>query len=172
MDDLEFRPGPGLRSRQLWSGVITLIIAIALVIVTWRAVAALRWLFVIPLAYAAIRLTSYVWRGRFHTRITAQGLDVQGFLHRFLPWETIKGIEAYNIQRVKDIPVANPNIQGRYSSRDRPRRKRAFVQIVRDNGRIVELPAPLLSDFEHDPQFDAKVKVIRERWQQAIAARP
>lgn len=172
MDDLEFKPGPGLRSRQLWSGVITLIIAIALVVVTWHADIALRWLFVVPLAYAAIRLTSYFWRGRFHTRLTAQGIDVQGFLHRFLPWETIREIEAYNIQRVKDIPVANPSIQGRYSSRDRPRRKRAFVQVVRDNGRIVELPAPLLSDFEHDPQFDAKVKVIRERWQQAIASHP
>jgi hypothetical protein len=172
VEDLEFRPGPGLRSRQLWSGLITLIIAIALIVVTWHADAALRWLFVIPLAYAACRLTSYVWRGKFRTRLTPQGIDVHGFLHRFVPWDSISDIEAYNIQRVKDIPVADPNIQGRYSSRDRPRRKRAFVQVVRDNGRVVELPAPLLSDFEHDPQFDAKVKVIRERWQQAITSHP
>jgi hypothetical protein len=172
MDDVEFRPGPGMRSRQLWSGTISLIIAIVLVVLTWHSIPLLRWLFVLPLAYSIIRLTSYVLRGRFSTRITAEGIDVHGFLHRFVPWSTITGIEAYNIERVTDIPVAAPNIQGRYSSKDRPRRKRAFVQVVRNNGRIVELPAPLLSDLEHDPQFDAKVRVIQERWQQANAGRP
>ena len=168
MDDVEFRPGPGLRSRQLWSGVIALVVAIVLVVLSWNANVLLKWLFVLPLGYAVIRLTSYVLRGRFRTRLTAQGIDVHGFLHRFVPWDAISDIEAYNIQRVTDIPVANPNIQGRYTSKERPRRKRAFVQVVRRNGRIVELPAPLLSDFEHDPQFDFKVKVIRERWHQAI----
>jgi hypothetical protein len=171
MDDVEFRPGPGMRSRQLWSGAIALIIAIVLIVLTLHAFVLLRWLFVIPLGYAVVRLTSYAWRGRFRTRLTAQGIDVHSFLHRFVPWDTIRDIEAYNIQRVTDIPVANPNIQGRYSSRERPRRKRAFVQVVRANGRIVELPAPLLSDFDHDPQFDFKVKVIRERWHQALQAR-
>ena len=170
MDELEFRPGPGMRTRQLWSGLIALLVAIALAVLGWHADPLVRWLWVLPLAYSAIRLTSYVWRGRFRTRLTDQGIDVHSFLHHFLPWDTISNIEAYNIQRVKDIPVSPPNIQGRYSSRERPRRKRAFVQIVRANGRVVELPAPLLSDLEHDPEFDAKVRVIRERWQQAITA--
>jgi hypothetical protein len=172
VEDVEFRLGPGMRVRQLWTGGIALVVAIVLVVVTLHANIALRWLFVIPLVVAVCGLTGYVLRGRFRTRLTARGIETQGFIHRFVPWESVREVESYTFERAGEVAVVGARIQGRYSSQEKPRRKVAVVQIVRDNGRRVELPAPLDSDYQHDPDFDDKVQQIREHWRAARQAGP
>jgi hypothetical protein len=45
----------------------------------------------------------------------------------------------------------------------------AAVRIVRTSGHRIQLPAPLVTDSQADPDFDDKVRLIKARWQQAVA---
>jgi hypothetical protein len=43
-----------------------------------------------------------------------------------------------------------------------------LARIVRASGHPIHLPAPLVTDSQADPDFDDKVRLIKERWQQAV----
>jgi hypothetical protein len=44
----------------------------------------------------------------------------------------------------------------------------AAVRIVRTSGHRTQLPAPLVTDSQDDPDFDDKVRLIKARWQKAV----
>jgi hypothetical protein len=45
----------------------------------------------------------------------------------------------------------------------------AAVRIVCTSGHRIQLPAPLVTSSQDDPDFDDKVQLIKARWQQAVA---
>jgi hypothetical protein len=36
---------------------------------------------------------SYVWRGRFRTRVTGRGIEARGYFNHFVPWDEVRDIE-------------------------------------------------------------------------------
>jgi hypothetical protein len=44
----------------------------------------------------------------------------------------------------------------------------AAVRIVRASGHRIQLPAPLVTSSQDDPDFDDKVDLIKAHWQQAV----
>src|ERR1700743_2586575 len=40
---------------------------------------------------------AYVCRGRFRTTVTYEGIDIQGYRHRFVPWHQVARIETTSV---------------------------------------------------------------------------
>jgi hypothetical protein len=128
----------------------------------------LVWVAVLPLLYAAGSFAVYAWRGRMYTRLTPAGIEVRGYRNRFVAWQNIRSIEVIDYEKVADIPVVDRRTGAR-PSRRRPNRKVAVVRIVRARGHRIELPAPLVTEGQSDPDFTDKARLIRARWQEAVA---
>ena len=78
-----------------------------------------------------------------------------------------QGHETISYNRVADVPVANARTRIE-SSRGRGPRIVAAVQIVRTSGHRIQLPAPLVTASQGDPDFYDKVQLIKAHWQQAV----
>jgi Bacterial PH domain len=167
VDDVEFRLGRGYRTRPLALGCLALVIAAALYAAGLH-MPALQWLAVFPLAYAAGSLAVCASRSHVRTRLTAQGIEIRRYRRKLVPWQAIKNIETTSSDHVADVPVANARLRTQ-SPHGRGPGTVAAVRIVRTNGHRIHLPAPLVTSSQADPDFDDKVRLIKERWQQAIA---
>ena len=167
MEDVEFRLGRGYRARLLAQGCIALVVAAGL-FAAGLHLAALRWMAVFSLAYAAGSFAVYAWRGQFSTRLTARGIEIRRYGHRLVPWQAIREIETISYDHVADVPVADA--RGRIvAARGRGPRTVAAVRIVSTSGHRIRLPAPLVTNAQDDPDFDDKVQLMKERWQQSVA---
>jgi hypothetical protein len=117
---------------------------------------------------------SYVWRGRFRTRVTSRGIEARGYFNHFVPWDEVRDIEvnALGSDRVglddnfgtAEIArfgrggsriVASP-ITGRHISR------LAGIAVVKADGHKVLLRAPLVSGWAADPEFDDKARQLHQ----------
>jgi hypothetical protein len=117
---------------------------------------------------------SYVWRGRFSTRVTSRGIEARGYFNRFVPWELVRDIEVSALGsdragvddnfgtaeiarfgRGGSRVVASP-ITGRNISR------LAGIAVVKADGHKVRLRAPLVSGWAADPEFDDKARQLHE----------
>ncbi len=166
MEDVEFRLGRGYRARPLTQGCIALVLAAALYAAGLHT-PALQWLAVFPLAYAAGSFAIYTQRRWLSTRLTPQGIEIRRYRRRLVPWQAIKNIETISYDRVADVPVAN--VRTRIESpRGRGPRTVAAVQIVRTSGHRIQLPAPLVTSSQADPDFNDKVRLIKAHWQQTV----
>lgn len=170
VDDVEFRLGRGYRARPLWRGCVFLVLAGIVYVGTMHIGGlTLRWIAVLPLLYSVYSFTVYVWRGRMRTRLTPGGIEVHRWFSKFVPWDTIKDIETVSYDQVADIPTVNRSGAVLSSGQSwRAPRKVAAVQVVRTSGHRLALPAPLVTDGQSDPEFDDKVRLIREHWHQAV----
>ncbi|HYB19004.1 MAG TPA: hypothetical protein VEF71_26540 [Streptosporangiaceae bacterium] len=168
MDDVEFRLGRGYRTRLLAQGFVALVLAAAL-FAAGLHMSALQVLAVFPLAYAAGSFAVYAWRGHLSTRLTARGIEIRRYRRRRVPWQAIRDIETISYDQVADVPVANISTRIGSSPRRRGPRTVAAVRMVRTSGHRIRLPAPLVTDSQDDPDFDDKVRLIKARWQQAVA---
>jgi hypothetical protein len=166
VDDVEFRLSRGYRARLLWRGCVGLALAVALFVAGLNT-SALKWVALFPLAYSACSLAMYLWRGRFRTRLTPRGIEMHRYFNKFVPWQSIRDIETLSYDRVADVPVANTRNRT-VSPRGRGPRLVAAVRIVRTSGHRTQLPAPLVTDSQDDPDFDDKVRLIKARWHEAV----
>jgi hypothetical protein len=166
VDDVEFRLGRGYRTRPLALGCLALVIAAALYAAGLH-MPALQWLAVFPLAYAAGGFAVCAWRSHVSTRLTVRGIEIRGYRRKLVPWQDIKNIETVSSDRVADVPVANARTRAPSPHGAGPRTV-AAVRIVRTNGHRIHLPAPLVTSSQADPDFDDKVRLIKERWQLAV----
>jgi hypothetical protein len=167
VQDVEFRLGRGYRTLPLVQGCFALVLAAALYAAGLHE-PVLQGLAVLPLAYAAGSFAFCVWRGHVSTRLTARGIEVRRYRHRFVRWEDITSVETIGYDRVADVPVAGSRTRI-VSSRGRGPGTVAAVQIVRTSGHWIRLPAPLVTNSQTDPEFNDKVQLIKARWQQAVA---
>lgn len=85
-----------------------------------------------------------------------------------MPWQAIRNIETISSEQVADVPVVNIRTRSGSSPRGRGPRTVAAVRIVLTSGHRIHLPAPLVTNSQDDPDFDDKVRLIKERWQQAV----
>jgi hypothetical protein len=166
VDDVEFRLGRGYRTLPLVQGCFTLVLAAAL-FAGGVHMPALRGLALFPFAYAVGSFAVCAWRAHVSTRLTPRGIEIRRFRRRLVPWQAISGIETIGYDRVGDVPVANARTRVA-SSRGRGPGTVAAVRIVRASGHRIRLPAPLVTNSQGDPQFNDKVQLIKERWQQAV----
>jgi Bacterial PH domain len=167
VDDVEFRLGRGYRTRPLALGCLALVVAAALYAAGLH-MSTLQWLAVFPLAYAAGSFAVWAWRGHVSTRLTARGIEIRRFRRRLVPWQAIRGIETISSDHVADVPVVNIRIRDGSSPRGRGPRTVAAVRIVRASGHRIQLPAPVVTSSQDDPDFDDKVELIKAHWQQAV----
>jgi Bacterial PH domain len=167
VEDVEFRLGRGYRTRPLAQGCIALVLAVGL-FAAGLHMPVLQWLAIFPLAYAAGSFAVSARRAHVSTRLTSQGIEIRRLRRRLVPWQAIRGIETIGYDQVADVPVANVRTRSESSSGPGPRTV-AAVRIVRTSGHRIHLPAPLVTDSQADPDFDDKVQLIKERWQQAVA---
>jgi hypothetical protein len=178
VDDVEFRLARGYRTRVLVQGCVALVLAAALYAARLHmsvhpsphegaSEISSQWLAVFPLAYAAGSFAVYAWRGQLSTRLTAGGIEIRRCRRRLVPWHAIRDVETISYDRVAYVPVAN-NRTRTVSARDRGPRTVAAVQIVRSSGHRIQLPAPLVTRSQDDPDFNDKVQLIKARWQQAV----
>jgi hypothetical protein len=166
VDDVEFRLSRGYNARLLWRGCVALALAVVLFVASLNA-SALKWVALLPLVYSVCNLGLYLWRGRFCTRLTPQGIEVHRYFNKFVPWQSIRDIETLSYERVADVPVANLRDRT-VSPRGRGPRVQASVRVVRTSGHRLRLPAPMVMAVQGDPDFDNKVRLIRTRWQEAV----
>ena len=99
-------------------------------------------------------------RRRFRTRLSAQGVEVRGYVDRFIPWSEVTGIEVggYPMPDAGKAPI-------RGTPGDSPVKQRlATVRVARRRGRSVLLRAPLVTSRQHDPEFENKVRLLRQWW--------
>ncbi len=85
-----------------------------------------------------------------------------------MPWQAIRNIETISSEQVADVPVASFRTRGGRSPRGRGPRTVAAVRIVLSSGHRIHLPAPLVTNSQDDPDFGDKVRLIKERWPQAV----
>ena len=175
MGDVEFRPGHGARARLIRRGCTALVIAVALFAAAAVRSAALEWIAVVPLLYAAASFTACLAQGRMLTRLTPRGIEARRYGTTVVPWEDVRAIEVVSHEKVADVPVVNGrarnvNRSGTVVSAarsTRPPRQVAAIRVVRTDGRPITLPAPLVTADQDDPGFEDKVRLIRAQWQQA-----
>lgn len=132
-------------------------------------------------AFAAMCGVAYVWRGRFRTVLTPRGIRSRGYFSRFVPWSAIAGFQvrshgpARTLEddgRAGSFSVSRGGARGQVIVSDRRQpRVRVVVQVVRVNGHRLTLPAPVVTGWSSDCDFDDKVRLMQE-WQHRYGAPP
>jgi Bacterial PH domain len=111
---------------------------------------------------------TYLWRGRFRTRVTSRGIEIRGYFNHFVPWDQVSDIEVsefgpawtpldgssdsphYARVRYTGARLISPRISGGAMSR------LATISVVRSDGSKLLLRAPLVSGWAADPDFHRK----------------
>jgi hypothetical protein len=111
---------------------------------------------------------SYVWRGRFRTRVTSRGIEIHGYFNHFVPWEQVRDIEVTEFGPHQTPPGRESSCGPHYtrlrltgasaSSIRSPggASPLASIAVVRADGSKLMLRAPLVSGWAADPEFDFK----------------
>lgn len=117
---------------------------------------------------------SYLWRGRFRTRVTSRGIEVRGYVNHFVPWDEVRDIEVRALGSDRaglddDFGTSEFARMGRGGSRvvtspnaGRNISRLASIAVVKANGHKVLLRAPLVSGWAADPDFDDKARQLHE----------
>jgi hypothetical protein len=119
---------------------------------------------------------TYLWRGRFRTRVTSRGIEVHGYLNHVVAWDQVRDIEVTGFgsgQTRLDEDFNAPqythmsgNLLG--SSRailpaaGRGMSRLASIALIRADGHKVRLRAPVVSGWADDPDFDEKARQLEE----------
>jgi hypothetical protein len=165
--EVVYRPAPGYRRPFLARCIRYLVLTAAALSIGSIA----------PIGYFAGSVTalfaigygiSYLWRGRFRTIVTTDGIEIRRYRNRLVPWNVVRGIEigGYGAASVR---LSRPyRDRGRYSASpvwgrtSGPAAELATVTLVRlDNKRIL-LPAPLVTAWASDHTFTAQARQLQE----------
>jgi hypothetical protein len=158
------------RTQFITLGAVTVLLAFA-----WERghEVSLVYLALISGVFAVYHGAAYIWRGRFRTRLTSEGVEICGYFNHFVPWRDVQGFEVggYGDSRPLnagyDVRVA---VAGRGSYRRSPgriantgrRARLGTVHLVRTSGRRMLLRAPLVTGWAPDPYFDQKARQLQE----------
>ena len=175
--DVIFTPGRGYRAPLLRrAGFFLALTAIAAFLAGSGVVPPLAWAASAFLGAAAVTQgTLYIWQGRFRTRLSATGIEADGYFSHFIPWSevtsldiggfTVPDAEAAAITGMPwNSPVTQPLSRATFNFEGGYRGKLATIRVVPRNGRSVLLRAPLVASWQDDPGFDDKARVIRQWW--------
>jgi hypothetical protein len=125
----------------------------------------------------------YVWRGRFRTRVTSDGIEIRGYLNHRVPWAEVRAIQVggYGDSVPLDYGVGfaasgqpgayyrSRRITGLTSGR---RARLGTVHLICASGRRLLLRAPLVTSWAPDPYFSAKAARLQQLFDQYQRAHP
>jgi hypothetical protein len=124
-------------------------------------------------AIGAYNGVAYVWRRRFRTRLTAQGVKIYGYFNHFVRWRDVQGFEVsgfgnsqplgqdYDPQALDARGGARFRLGGRAGNTGR-RARLGTVYLIRASGRKMLLRAPIVTSWTADPFLEQKVGKMRE----------
>jgi hypothetical protein len=125
-------------------------------------------------AFAVYFGVSYVWRGRFATRVTSRGIEVRGYFNHLVPWEQVRDVEVsavgsdrvgpednFGTSESARMGIGGSRIVTSTNTGSRIARL-ASISVVRADGHKVLLRAPLVSGWAADPDFDDKARQLHE----------
>jgi Bacterial PH domain len=128
---------------------------------------------------AVISGITYLWRGRFATKVTSRGIEARGYINHFVPWEDIAGVEVNGYgpadARLTESYTSTQYVRartvgggGRAVSRGSSGRLARLdtIRVVRARGRKLLLPAPRVAGWAADPDFDDKARQLQALCQQ------
>jgi hypothetical protein len=192
--DVVFRLDRGFRKPLVARGSTALVLAVLAVLLASAGIAVdvalgLAAAFaVVALGYAA----RYLWTGRFRTRLTTEGIEIRGYFDHFVPWRDVAGLDVAGSSlpqraRLRAEPylaesgavttgydTVRPGagqlqwqwqMVSQADSTSGYRAKLATVRVARARGHPLLLRAPLVTAWQSDPQFGAKVRTIHQWWQ-------
>jgi hypothetical protein len=119
----------------------------------------------------------FIWRGRFRTRLTADGIEIRGYFSHFVPWAEVRAIRdegygasqsldaGYDVGVVRYGPGSRAATYrrggGRTGGTTGRRARLGVIRISRHRGKSLVLRAPLVTAWAPDPYFEAKLAELR-----------
>jgi hypothetical protein len=118
----------------------------------------------------------YIWRGRFRTRVTTQGIEIHGYFNHFVPWADVRAIQEEGYGESQPLDAGYDVRYVRYGSGSRPavrrggarmgsttgrRARLGVVRIIRRRGKSMMLRAPLVTAWAPDPYFSDKLRQMQ-----------
>ncbi len=175
--DAVFALSRGYRAPLLRRGAAALVLAVIAAVVAaagfvppfcWAVAAACG-------AVASSQAALYLWRGRFRTRLSPQGIEARGYFDHFIPWSEVTGVQVQeaspgpaDVPAVTGTPWDSPAVQPlsrvRHDSQGGYRAKLATVRVTRRGRRPVTLRVPLVTAWQDDPDFEDKARLVRQWW--------
>jgi hypothetical protein len=185
--DVVFSLDRGYRRPLMTRGSTTLAIAVLAAVVAVLGVVP-DFAGGVAVAFGALALcyaARYLWVGRFRTRLSAEGIEIRGYLDHFVPWSDVTGVEVTSAEatglilsgpgsrRSMHVTEVDPSAQPQLSeqlvsqgdSASGFRSRLATVRVTRTSGHSLLLRAPLVTAWQSDPEFNDKVRLIRQWWQ-------
>jgi hypothetical protein len=108
----------------------------------------------------------YIWRGRFRTRLTTQGVEIRGYFNHFVSWSQVSGFEVGGHGKSMSLDADLNRRTLRRRSNPSPtsglRARLGTVHVVRTSGRRMMLRAPLVTAWAPDPYFEQKTRQMQE----------
>jgi hypothetical protein len=158
------------RTRFFTFGVLTILLAVA-----WERSheAGLSYVALICGLTAVYNGAAYIWRSRFRTRLTGEGVEILGYFNHFVPWRDVQGFDVGGYGESRPLNAdygVRVSVAGRASYRrssgsiaNTGRRSRlGTVHLVRTSGRRMLLRAPLVTSWAPDPHFDEKTRQLQD----------
>lgn len=175
--DIVFELDRGYRAPLVRRGAVSVAVAgLAALLASFGFVALVTWPVAAVFGAAALlQAVLYLWRGRFRTRLSAGGIEARGYVDHFVPWPEVTGIDVGGAAMPDsepaaiagtpwDSPVRSPLSRVTYGSEGGYQARLATVRVSRRHGHSLLLRAPLVTSWQDDPQFDDKVRLLRQQW--------
>ncbi|HEY2641606.1 MAG TPA: hypothetical protein VGI66_17185 [Streptosporangiaceae bacterium] len=138
----------------------------------WKRLAFIGWA---TGALAVIFGVTYLWQGRFGTRVTGRGIQIRGYFNHFLPWSDVSDMEvggygpanmrldaSYHTMRTVRVGVPTGPIVVRGGGHSDRMARLATIKVVRTNGSKLTLRAPRVTGWASDSDFNDKAKQLQQ----------
>jgi hypothetical protein len=181
--EVVFRPDRGFRRSLVRRGVLALVFAGLAAAAGTTLGTPMFTLAGLCGVVAAGCAAGYVWRGRFRTVLTPEGIRVRGYFNHFVPWSDVAG---FAVRSRGSAPPGTENgpegatehievyrsWRGMSAGTGRTPSLLITVQVVRTKGHKLRLRAPVISGWQgDDDEFDDKVELMRE-WRRRYGPPP
>lgn len=111
---------------------------------------------------------AYLWRGRFCTRLTSQGIEVRGYFNHFVSWAEVAEIHDGGLGVSQPLDAGYDVKSFRYVGMGglgclalTGRAPIGVVHVTRVDGTGMTLRAPLVTVWAPDPHFEDKLSEIQ-----------
>lgn len=148
--------------------------AVLTVLIALAPLAVLRDLAWLTGALTVVFGVTYIWRGRFVTRVTSRGIEARGYVNHFVAREDVAGLDVGSSSSADARPgdsqsgeqYVRATMRGTTivsAGRSPGRQARlAAIKVVRANGHKLLLPAPIVTGWASDPAFDDKARQLQK----------
>lgn len=175
--EVVFTLSRGYRTPLLRRGAVSVVVAgIAALLASSGYLPLVAWTAAAVFGAAGLgQAVLYLWRGRFQTRLSPQGIEARGYIDRFISWPEVTGIHVSGfpapddepaplVGTPMDSPVKQPLSRVTYRSEGGYRARLATIRVARRHGRDVLLRAPLVTAWQDDPEFEDKARLVCQWW--------